>query len=63
MFYATSLLTLTSKLLEQLLVHKLASTHKGQVETKKEADHSTLVGGRFNKQGKYIQDLPWVAAR
>ena len=35
-----------------LLVCKLALTHREQGETKKkEAEHFTLIGGRFNKQG------------
>lgn len=33
------------------MVHKLASIYRGQTETTKEAGHSRLVGGRFNKQG------------
>lgn len=31
------------------MVHKLAPIHKGQGETEKDADHSRLVSGSFNK--------------
>ena len=36
---------------------------KGQERPKKEADHSSLAGGRFKKQGNLHRGLSWVAAR
>ena len=43
-------LTLMSWLAHQLLVCKPAPMHRRQGETEKEADHSRLLGSRFNKQ-------------
>ena len=39
------------------LVHKLAPYMEGRERWKKEASHSRLVGGRFNKQGKLLMRL------
>lgn len=35
----------------QLLVHRLTPVHRGQKDIKKAAEHSRLVGDRFNEQG------------
>lgn len=45
------------------LVRKPGPRHEGQGETKKEAGHSTLGGGRFNQQGNLPTRFTLASAR